>query len=182
MEQWLWEPSTLQSLVAASGVDETWNADMQQDLYQQARQDKAEDLLQQAFFGATEAYMMGDEYNLQDATETVMALTQRMARRYVPHAVPHATDFSALYSIAEANIRDGLCAAFYRYIWAEAVAAQVFCYTKRAYHETQGRALTRDALRKHVCQPSSWKELTVAFDLSADEIDPKPLLERYQLK
>ena len=176
MEQWLWEPSTMNSLLAASGVEE-WDAETQQTLYKQARRDKADELARQAFSGAAEWAMLSD-YNVQSADETVMALVQRLAGDYIPQDVPHATDFGALYAVADANIRDGECAALYRYLWAEAVAAQVFLYAKTSY-EKEGK-LPQAALRQHLCQPSSWPELTDSFEM--DEIDPDILLQRYQIE
>ena len=177
MEQWLWEPTTLQSLLVASGVE--WDDETRQALYAQARRAKADDLARQAFFSATEWALLSD-YNVQNADETVMALTQRLARQYIPHDVPHPTDFSALYAVADANIRDGECAALYRYLWAETVAARVFTYTKTEYQK-QG-TLPQELLQAHLCRPSSWKELTEAFDMSADSIETDVLWERYQFE
>lgn len=179
MEQWVWEPTILKSLVVASGEpvdDETIEA-----LYEQASIAKADDLARQVFFSATE-WAMFSSFNIQEGGETVMALAQRMARQYIPHDLPHSADLGALYSIADANIRDNEHVALYRYIWAEAVATNIFEKVKSSYETKKG--LPSSAIREHLVNPSSFYDLSIAFELSAFLIkDPAldALWRRYRL-
>jgi Zn-dependent oligopeptidase len=176
MEHWLWEESTMKGLLMASGVDT--DEEMLKVLYQQASRHKAADLAHQAFYGATE-WELFSTYSIDSGEETVMAVAQRLAEEYIPHNVPHSTDFSALFNIAQDNIH-GESVALYRYLWAEAVSAHVFEKTKAAYQSPEG--IPKEALLQQLCQPGSWAELANAFDLPPDKIDMDPVWKRYRLE
>lgn len=176
MEHFLWDPATMKSLLTASGVDfqdETIDV-----LYRQASRAKANELAHQAFYSATEWELLST-YEIEKGDETVMALAQRLARDYIPHDVPHPTDFFALYQVANANIMDGESVALYRYLWAEAVAANIFEKVKESY-ENKHR-VPMDAMRQHVCQPTDWQSLSNAFDIPQDEIAVDAMWNRYNL-
>ena len=178
MEQWLWEPSTFKSLLVASGVE--CDDESIQKLSQQARRVKMDELARQVFYSAVEWEFM-TTFDLR-GDETIMALTQRLAREYIPHDVPHTTDLGALYHLADANIRDGEFGALYRYIWAEAVAASVFSKCKAAY-EAQ-KQIPRERLQNHLCQPSTWEAIRDAFELPSaneTEISVDALWDRFQI-
>jgi Zn-dependent oligopeptidase len=161
MEQWVWEPTFLKSLIVASGdpVDD----DTIQALYEQASIAKADDLARQAYYSATE-WAMFSNFNIQSGGETVMALAQRMARQYIPHDVPHSADLGALYNIADANIRDNEHVALYRYLWAEAIATNIFEQVKASY-ETK-KVVPTSAIYEHLVNPSCLDSLSTAFELS----------------
>jgi Zn-dependent oligopeptidase len=179
MEQWAWEPTIVKSLVIASGEpvdEETIEA-----LYEQASIAKADDLARQTFYSATE-WSMFSSFDIQEGGETVMALAQRMARKHISHDVPHSADLGALYSIADANIRDDEDVALYRYIWAEAIATKIFQQVKLSY-ETK-RDLPTSAIHEHLVNPNCFHSLSTAFQLSGflDEEPPLDALwQRYRL-
>ena len=180
MEHWLWEPSTLQSLLVASGADmESFDDATMQTLYQQASRHKADELARQAFFSATE-WEMYSSFDVTQQDETLMAMTQRLARQHIPHDVPHPTDLGALYQIGDANVQNGgESVALYRYLWAEAVSAQIFAKTKTAY---QTGTLPTTELQQHVMQPTNWTEMVTAFDLeTTDDLDLTDMWNRYRL-
>ena len=175
MEQWLWDPTFLKSLLVASG--DLLDDEAVAVLYNQARRAKADDLARQTFYSATEWEIFSD-YNIQaKETETIMALAQRLARQHIPHDVPHPTDLGALHHIADANIRDMEQVALYRYIWAEVVAANVFEETKASYEAD--KSLPTDALVRHLCVPTSLESLT--SELSRGELRVDALWRRYRL-
>ena len=162
MEHWLWEPQTLQSLLTASGVE--WDTETIDNLYQQARRNKADELARQAWHAAME-WEIFTTYDVKASDESVMSLAQRLARDHVSHDVPHPTDLGALYHLADSHIRDQ--EPLYRYIWAEAVAAHVFEHARKHY-ETTGQ-IPKDALIQHVVQPTSWSELSIAFQITSED-------------
>ena len=176
MEHMLWEPSTLTSLLTASGVE--FDSDTIDKLYQQARRHKADELARQAWYAAME-WELFTTYDVKNGDETIMALAQRLARQYVPHNVPHPTDLGALYHLGDAHIVDK--EPLYRYLWAEAVAAHIFETSRLAYEETG--TLPKEALQQHVVQPTSWSELSGAFNMASadDELPLEALWKRYQL-
>lgn len=185
MEQWLWEPSTLKGLLTASGVE--LDQEMVDTLYQQARRQKAQTLAEQAWYAALECELFTDKYNVQNADETIMAVAQRLARRYVPHDVPHPTDLSALYQLAVAHVGEGQPPTLYRYLWAEAVAAHVFEHTRLAYESSSSMASSPDAaearkaLQRHVVQPTRWSAMCLAFGMTEDQVPLDSLWKRYRL-
>lgn len=166
---------------------ESFDDATRQALYQQASRHKADELARQAFFSATE-WEMYSVFDVTQQDETLMAMTQRLARNYIPHDVPHATDLGALYQIGDANVQNGgESVALYRYLWAEAVAAHIFEQTKTAY--TSGSLRTSE-LRQHVLQPTNWNELTTAFGPAektsladtSHELDLTEMWKRYRLE
>lgn len=177
MEHWLWEPTTMKSLLVASGVE--FDDETLQVLYRQAKRHKADELAHQAFYSAME-WELFSTYDLQKADETIMAVAQRLARQYIPHDVPHSTDFTALYQMANANIMDGESVALYRYLWAEVAAATLFEKVKASYESQQG--LPKAALLQHLCRPTDWVSFCDAFELSSKESLPlDSMWKRYKL-
>lgn len=114
--------SSLHSVVECSNNSKILTTEMIELLMLWRRQRKAQQLMQDAFFGSLELEIFS---SFEPAEESLVGLQRNLAARFIPHDLPSHKDISPLKTVFQEN-GAGRNIAMYRYLFCEVTAAGLF--------------------------------------------------------
>ena len=98
---------------------------------------KCLELAQLAFYGSLELYLFS-EFDIR-GDESLVALQSRWASEYSPHDKPHEKSIGPLLEIFKESAA-GRNVAYYRYLWCEALGAELFEQLREQHNKEQPAA------------------------------------------
>lgn len=142
--------------------------------FKQRKRQKLLKLTQACFYGSLELHLLS-EFELQ-GNEMLPTVQERLVQAIVPHDKPDKKDLNPLLAVFHENAQ-GRLLAWYRYLYCDAVSAQLFERWKSLYSTDPTSAEeTRQALRTYLQAPHTTK---MPQEAAGIEISAEDLLTRY---
>ena len=178
MELWLQNDGFLQRLAQLSQDQFTFQQELIDILRKDLKKQKAMEVMNSAFLGALELTVFSSFDPRGE--ETLAAMQERLARQYIPHEDPDASDLSPLLEIFQQEEEESSTAA-YSAVYSEVLAAMVFekfqntDLRDRDEAERLGRAIRGLFLRDTKLTKEDIEEL------SGKEVSPESFQRVYDL-